>query len=55
MGMSLARLHLQVLCQSVIVDLPFSENVTALAELESVTLGVDIVPDDMLDNDLYIA
>ena len=26
------------------IDLPFSEDVTTLAELESVALGVDIVP-----------
>jgi hypothetical protein len=37
------------------IDLPFSENVTTLAELESVTLGVNIVPSDLLENEFSIA
>lgn len=37
------------------IDLPFSEDVTTLAELESVALRVNIVPNNLLDNKLGIA
>ena len=37
------------------MDLPFSENVTTLSKLESVALGVNVIPKRLLDNELGIS
>jgi hypothetical protein len=39
----------------VLIFITLGEDVTTLAKLESVALGVNIVPDDVLDNDFGIA
>jgi hypothetical protein len=40
---------------NILILVALSEDVTTLAELESVALGVDIVPNGLLDNELGIA